>query len=216
MKINFVSGRKSGRRISLEPIAKQIKRNKIKLFAAAAFALAVIFIGIFILRLHSVEEASSAKLSAAYASFMHGDKKSGTNLIDETIAKFPKTSAAYHARLIKADFLAEIHEYDEALKILTETVNNGKSDAIKSLAHARIIYIYDSKKDYSNATLASKEFIGKYPNHFLIKDIYMNLAEYYLLSGSKAEAVKIFNEVSVNFPATRVAKSACNRLSRIK
>jgi TolA-binding protein len=213
--MNFISGGKSGIRIISEPVVKQIKRNKIKFFAAAAFALAIVFIGIFILRLHVSEKASSAKLSEAYASFLHGDKKSGAALIDETIAKFPKTSAAYHARLIKADFLSEIHKYDEALKILTETVNNGK-DVIKSLAHARIIYIYDSKKDYSNAILASKEFISKYPNHFLIKDIYLNLAEYYLLSGLKDEAAKVFNEVSVNFPATRVAKSARNRLSQIK
>jgi predicted negative regulator of RcsB-dependent stress response len=216
MKMNFVSDRKSGGGIISESVIKKIKGNKTKFFAAIAFALAVIFIGIFILRLHAVEKASSAKLSAAYVSFMHGDKKSGDALVDETIAKFPKTSAAYHARLIKADFLAEIHEYDEALKILTETINNGKSDAIKSLAHARIIYIYDSKKDYSNAVLVSKEFIAKYPDHFLIKDIYLNLAEYYLLSGSKDEAVKVFNEVSVNFPATRAAKSARNRLNRIK
>ncbi len=216
MKINFIPGRKSGGAIISESAVKQIKGNKTKFFAAAAFALVIIFIGIFILRLHAVEEASSAKLATAYTSFMHGEKKSGTALIDETIAKFPKTSAAYHARLIKADFLVEIHEYDEALKILTETVNNGKSDAIKSLAYARIIYIYDSKKDYSNAALVSKEFIAKYPDHFLTKDIYLNLAEYYLLSGSKDEAVKVFNEVSVNFPATRAAESARNRLNRIK
>lgn len=216
MKINFASGRKSGRGIISESVARQINGNKTKFFATAAFALAIVFIGIFILRLHAVEEASSAKLSAAYASFMHGDKKSGTALIDEIIAKFPKTSAAYHARLIKADFLTEIRKYDEALKILTETVNNGKSDALKSLAHARIIYVYDSKKDYSNAALVSKKFITKYPDHFLVKDIYLNLAEYYLLFGSKEKAVKVFNEVSVNFPTTQAAKNARNRLNQIK
>jgi TolA-binding protein len=215
MKMNFVSDKKSCGEIISESVIKKIKRNKTKFFAVVAFTLTIIFIGIFILKLRAVEEASSAKLSAAYASFMHGDKKSGIALIDDTIAKFPKTSAAYHARLIKADFLAETHEYDEALKILAETANNGKSATIKPLAHARIIYIYDSKKDYSNAAFVSKEFIAKYPNHFLIKDIYLNLAEYYLLSGSKDEAAKIFNEVSANFPAMRAAKSARNRLNRV-
>jgi outer membrane protein assembly factor BamD (BamD/ComL family) len=216
MKVNFVTGRKSSGEIISELAVRQIKKNKIKFFAGAVFALAVIFVGIFILRLHTTEKESSAKLAAVYASFMHGDKESGIALIDEMIGKFPKTSAAYHARLIKADFLAEIHEYDEALKILTETVNNGKTDAIKPLAHARIIYIYDSKKDYFNAALISKEFIAKYPNHFLATDIYLNLAEYYLLSGSKDEAVKVLNEVSINFPATQAAKKAINRLNRIK
>ncbi|BAG14198.2 YfgM family protein [Candidatus Endomicrobiellum trichonymphae] len=216
MKMHSISDRKSIGGIISGFVVKQAKGNKTKFFAVVAFALTIIFIGIFILRLHAFEEASSAKLAAAYASFMHGDKKSGTALIDEMIAKFPKTSAAYHARLIKADFLTEILEYDEALKILTEIVNNGKSDAIKSLAHARIIYIYDSKKDYLNAALVSKEFIAKYPDHFLTRDIYLNLAEYYILSGSKDEAAEVFNEVLVNFPATRAAESARNRFNQIK
>jgi predicted negative regulator of RcsB-dependent stress response len=216
MKMNFMPDRKSAERMISELDARQIKKNKIKFFAVAVFTLTIIFIGIFVLRLHTAEETSSAKLAAVYASFIHGDKKSGIDLIDETISKFPKTSAAYHARLIKADFLAEIHEYDEALKILTETANNGKSDAIKPLACARIIHIYDSKKDYFNAALVSKEFIDKYPNHFLTTDIYLNLAEYYLLSGSKDEAVKVFNEVSINFPATQAAEKARNSLNQIK
>jgi outer membrane protein assembly factor BamD (BamD/ComL family) len=216
MKMNSVLDKKSAGGIILEFAIKQIKKNKIKFFVVAVFALAIIFIGIFILRLHAAEERSSAKLAAAYTFFIRGDKKSGIALIDETIAKFPKTSAAHHARLIKADFLAEIHEYDKALKILTETANNGKADAIKPLAHARIIHIYDSKKDYFNVVLVSKEFIAKYPTHFLSADIYLNLAEYYLLSGSKGEAVKVFDEVAVNFPATRAAENARNRLNRIK
>jgi predicted negative regulator of RcsB-dependent stress response len=214
--MNSVSDEKSSGRIISEFVGKHIKKNRIKFFALAVFALAIFFVGIFILRLHTTEETSSAKLAAAYASFMYGDKKSGIALIDETIAKFPKTSAAYHARLIKADFFAEIHEYDKALKILTETANNGKHNAIKPLAYVKIIHIYDSKKDYFNVILASKEFIAKYPNHFLTTDVYLNLAEYYLLSGSKDEAIKVFNEVSVNFPVTQAAENARNRLNQIK
>jgi outer membrane protein assembly factor BamD (BamD/ComL family) len=216
MKTNFTPNRKSAGGIVSEFIVRQTKKSKIRFFAVAVSVLTMIFTGVFILRLRTAEEASSVKLAAAYASFMRGDKKSEIALIDETITKFPKTSAAYHARLIKADFLAEIHEYCEALKILTETANNGKPCAIRPLAHARIIYVYDSKKDYFNAMLVSKEFVAKYPNHFLTTDIYLNLAEYYLLSGSKGEAVKVFNEVSANFPSTRAAENARSRLSRIK
>ncbi|MDR1244667.1 MAG: tetratricopeptide repeat protein, partial [Endomicrobium sp.] len=78
------------------------------------------------------------------------------------------------------------------------------------------IYIYDSKKDYFNAITVSKEFIDKYPDHFLIRDIYLNLAEYYLATGSKDEAVKTFNEVLISFPATQEAEKAQKRINEIK
>jgi len=64
--------------------------------------------------------------------------------------------------------------------------------------------------------LASKEFIKKYPDHFLTKDIYLNLGEYYFLSGSKDEAARVFNEVSVKFPGTREAKVARDRFEQIQ
>jgi len=195
----------------------QIKRNKIKFFAVLAFILAAVFgfVCLTCLRI-SRTKAASEKLAEAYVSFAQGDRKNGIVLIDETISRFSKTPAAYQARLIKADILIEMHRYGEALKILVETLKNGTPDAVKPLAGSRIIYVYDSKKDYSNAIAASREFIEKYPGHFLTRDIYLNLGEYYFLSGLGDEATEVFNEVSTKFPRTREAEIARGRLEQIK
>ncbi|MDR3256242.1 MAG: tetratricopeptide repeat protein [Endomicrobium sp.] len=202
-----------------EFIVKRIKTSKIIFFTIIAIALilGIVFVKLFICsRIHKIEEKSSERLSEAYTSFAQGNQKKGVALIDEIIAQFPKTPASYQARLIKADILVELRDYDGALAILTYTASNGEPGSIRSLASARIIYVYDSKKDYFNAIVASNEFINKYPDHFLIRDIYLNLAEYYLTSGSKDDTVRVFNEILVNFPATPEAEKAQNRLNQIK
>ncbi|MDR1784758.1 MAG: tetratricopeptide repeat protein [Endomicrobium sp.] len=191
--------------------------SKVKIFIVVAFLnIGLIFAGAFIyFKFKGNNKMSSNKLSEAYTSFARGDIRNGFTIIDEVIARFPKTLAVYQARLIKADILIEMHRYEEALRILEEVLNNGKPKIIKPLASSRIIYLYDSKKDYSKAILASSRFIKKYPDHFLTKDIYLNLAEYYLISGSKNDAIRVFNEVAIKFSNTREAEKARNRLNNI-
>ncbi|GMO66721.1 MAG: hypothetical protein Nk1A_4380 [Endomicrobiia bacterium] len=212
--MNFVAYKKS----IIEIISRVMLNlgNKVRIFIVVALTIGLIFVGVFTyFKSNENSKISSNKLSEACTSFACGDIRNGFTIIDETIARFPKTPAAYQARLIKADILIEMHKYEEALKILEETLNNGKPKTIKPLASSRIIYIYDSKKDYSKAIFVSNEFIKKYPDHFLVKDIYLNLAEYYFLSGSQNNAVRVFNEVVVKFSNTQEAKKARNRLNDI-
>ncbi|MDR1401289.1 MAG: tetratricopeptide repeat protein [Endomicrobium sp.] len=190
--------------------------NKIRVFIIVVLTTILTFgVAFACFKFNENNKIASDKLSEAYAFFARGDVRNGFILIDGIISRFPKTPSAYQARVIKADVLTEMCKYDEALSVLKETLNNGKPGAIKPLAGSRIIYVYDSKKDYSKAILASVEFIKKYPDHFLVKDIYLNLAEYYFLSGSKSDAIRVFNKVAVEFSNTQEAMKARNRLSDI-
>jgi predicted negative regulator of RcsB-dependent stress response len=180
------------------------------------FVVVIIFIYCSCSRIRKIDNLSSLGLAKAYSAFVNGNQQLGIAMLDEVIAKYPKTSASYQAKLSRADIFMELQSYDEALNTLKETETKAKPEAIRSLALARIIYVYDSKKDYSNAIAASKKFIDKYLDHFLIRDIYLNLAEYYFATGSKDEAVKTFNEVLVSFPATQEAKKAQKRINEIK
>jgi len=166
-------------------------------------------------RLRTIEEMSSEKLLSVYNFFAKNDKKKGLEVIDELIVQFPKTSAAYQARLIKAYILTRLHNYNEALVILRYTEGSGVPDSVKPLANIGIIYVYDSKKDYFNAIIASKNFINKYPNHFFIGEICLNLAEYYFRSGLKTDAIKILSKALTltSFPCDIRIKKAQNRLT---
>ncbi|MDR1511853.1 MAG: tetratricopeptide repeat protein [Endomicrobium sp.] len=194
-------------------------RNKVKIFMVVGLALVVGLISMKMFARFELNESnkmSSDKLSEACAFFALGDVKNGFVLIDEVISRFPRTAAACQARLFKADAFIEMCKYNEALKILQEILNSEELETMRSLADARIIYLYDSKKDYPKAIFASSEFIKKYPNHFLTRDIYLNLAEYCFFFGFKEDAIRIFNEVVIRFPNTREAKNAQSRLNGMK
>jgi predicted negative regulator of RcsB-dependent stress response len=176
-------------------------------------AIAAVFI--YCSRVHKIDDLSAIGLAKAYSAFANGDQQAGIAMLDEVIAKYPKTPSAYQALLSRADIFTELQSYGEALNILKEIENNAKPEIIRPLALARIIYVYDSKKDYFNAVTASKEFIAKYQGHFLTRDIYLNLAEYYIATGAKDEAIKTFNGVLINFPATQEAEKAQKRLNEV-
>ncbi|MDR2436702.1 MAG: tetratricopeptide repeat protein [Endomicrobium sp.] len=195
-----------------------VNKSIIKVFTIIIVVVLIVVTTVFIYcsRGHKINNLSATGLAKAYSAFANGDQQSGIAMLEAIIAKYPKTSAAYQASLSRADIFTELQSYDEALNILKELEIKAKPEIIRPLAASRIIYVYDVKKDYFNAITTSKEFIAKYPNHFLIKDIYLNLAEYYLVTGSKDEAIKTFNEVLINFPATQEAEKAQKRLNEIK
>jgi outer membrane protein assembly factor BamD (BamD/ComL family) len=196
-----------------------VKKNKKVFFITVAgiFILGVILVGLFVCyRFKMIEEISSEKLSEAYSFFANNDEKKGIEVIDELITQFPKTPAAYQAKLVKAHILTRLRDYDEALRILTCIESGGIPRSIRPLASTGIIYVYDSKKDYSNAIIASKNFINRYPSHFFIRDIYLNLAEYYAFSGLKNDAVRVFSKILNSFPATLESGKARDRLNQVR
>ncbi|MDR0977498.1 MAG: tetratricopeptide repeat protein [Endomicrobium sp.] len=178
--------------------------------------LIAVLMCVYCFRIHRINDLSAFCLAKACSSLASGNRRLGTTLLDEVIAKYPKTPAAYQAKLFRADIFTELKHYDKALDILMNTASEAEPKSIRPLALARIIYIYDSKKDYTNAITMSKNFIAKYADHFLTKDIYLNLAEYYLNAGLKNDAVKTFTEILINFPATQEARTAQKRIDEIK
>ncbi|MDR0723863.1 MAG: tetratricopeptide repeat protein [Endomicrobium sp.] len=201
----------------LKLLKKQKEDKRIKFFTVISTIAAVVITVIFIVcfKCHQ-NNIAYTKLASAYVAFAQGNQKEGIDLLDETISKYVRMPAAYQARLLKADIFIQLGAYEEALNLLNYTTKHGKPENIKPLAQVRVIYVFDTKRDCFNAINASKEFIDKYPDHFLIKDVYLNLAEYYLLSSSKDEAMKVFNEILINFPATIEAQKAQDRLNEIK
>ncbi|MCL2390311.1 MAG: tetratricopeptide repeat protein [Endomicrobia bacterium] len=198
-------------------IVNQIKNNRTRFFTIIGFTLGFLILGIFIYsRMSSFAISASDKLSMAYMYFNYGDSQKGAQLLEETISTFPKTSAAYQARLFKADMLIDKQQYDEALSLLLEVSKNAKPEALRPFALSRIIYLYDAQKDYHNAILYSNEFINNYKTNFLIKNMYLNLAQYYLSVGSVDDASRVYTDILVTFPATDEAAIAEKALNDLK
>ena len=200
-----------------EFIVKQIKGNRTRFFTVIGFTLGIIIFAVFVyVRLSAMDYGASDKLSSAYMFYGQGNAEQGRKALLDTIQYFHKSPASYQARLIMADALTEEKKFDEAVPYLTETIKDGKPDTMRALAAYRLMYVYDAKKDYENAIIAAKDFINKFPDSFLIKDVYLNLARFYTIKGSPEDAKKVYGDILTNFPATGEAETAQEMLNKMK
>ncbi|MDR1696296.1 MAG: tetratricopeptide repeat protein [Endomicrobium sp.] len=206
---------KSGKIVNF--VLNQIKNNRTGFFTVVGFVFGFLFLGLYVYsRTLSFAEDASDRLSAAYIHFGGGDMKKGEALLDETINVFPKTAAAYQARLVKADMLTDQGKYDEALGFLFEVSGNAKPETLKPFSAARIISVYEKQKDYENAIKYSNEFINKYKSNFLAKNIHLNLAGFYAAAGLADEAARVYNDILIGYPATEEAATAEKALKDLK
>jgi tetratricopeptide (TPR) repeat protein len=197
-------------------------KSNVKILVAVIVGVLFVVAGVFIhySRIRRIDNLASDSLGKALSLYFEDSNRQADDtlfeLLDEVITKYPKTPAGELAKLFKAHALIRLKAYDKALSVLEDLEKNSNVVAVKPLAGQEVIYVYDSKKDFPNAITASKKFIDKYPDDLRIKDVYLNLAEYYAASGLQDEAVKTFNEIVINFPATQEAEKAQKRLNEIK
>ncbi|MCL2335703.1 MAG: tetratricopeptide repeat protein [Endomicrobia bacterium] len=198
-------------------IVKQIKENRTRFFTVIGFTIGVILFAVFVFwRMQTINYSASDKISSAFMFYGQGNAEQGQKALLETIANYPNSPASYEARLVVADIFTADKKFDEALPYLADVAENAKVKAMKPLAAYRIMYIYDSKKDYDKAVSAADDFIKKFPDSFLIKDAYMNLARFYTLKNSPENAKRVYSDILVKFPATYEAEIAQAMLNKMK
>ncbi|MDR1052408.1 MAG: tetratricopeptide repeat protein [Endomicrobium sp.] len=189
-----------------------------KIFYRSCFLIAIVTIltiVVFKLKKNKYENIASKELSIANNEILNGNLNIGISTLNGIILRFPKTLSSYQAKLIKSDILVKENKYKEAINTLNNLLSNCKLKNIKSIAKIRIIYIYDMLKNYDKTILYSKKFIEENNNHFLTKNIYLNLAESYVKIKMKNKAIKTFNEIIVKYPETKEAKISKNRINEI-
>jgi tetratricopeptide (TPR) repeat protein len=177
--------------------------------------IVILTIVIFKLKNNRYENIASKKLSIANNEILNGNLDIGISILNEIILNFPKTLSSYQAKLIKSDILVKENKHEEAINILNNLLSNCKLENIKSIAKIRIIYIYDMLKNYDKTISCSRKFIKENNNHFLTKNIYLNLAESYVKIKMKDKAMETFNEIIVKYPETEEAKISKNRINEI-
>jgi len=198
-------------------VAGQIRTNPTRVWTVVGFTLGIIVAFIFYIGISaSVKNTASDSLSQAYYYFATGDGQKGVAQLDSIISGYKSTPSAYQARLMKADILTAQGDYKGALALLEETFANANPKTLRPLALNSIIYVYDRQKDFQNAILRSREFINKFPKHFLVRNIHLNLANYYVQIGDLASAVKTYNEILMAYPASAEADFADAQLKNLK
>lgn len=212
-----LSTKKSAAERFTDFITKELRENKVRFLTVIGFVLGFIILGVFTYgRFQKIKSEGSDRLAYAYMALGAGQIQQGVTYLNDTILFYTNSPASSHARLVKSDMLIEHKEYDQAEVLLKDAVEKSKPESFKPLAVSRLIYLYDEKGDYPNAILYSNEFINKYKNHFLIRDVYINLGRYYELSGSAEDARRVYNEILVTYPASPEADVAARKLEALK
>jgi tetratricopeptide (TPR) repeat protein len=188
--------------------------GKMKIIAiAVAVVVVIVIVAVIIVQKGNKNEAvASDNLSKAYANFSVGNQDAGLAILNDLVANYSKTPAAYQARLFLGDYYTSIQNYNDALTVLTDTKNDAEPATIRPLALARIINIWDIRGEWVNAKDASEEFVKKYPDNFLTKSVYLSLARYYALLGDAANVQRVCNEILTKYPGSEEATIADNTL----
>ncbi|MDR2773086.1 MAG: tetratricopeptide repeat protein, partial [Elusimicrobiota bacterium] len=171
------------------------------IIGAVVAILIVVLIVIFVnQRSTKLNDEASDRLSEAYGSFAASNDEQGLAFLNDIVTNYPKTSAAYQARLFLGDYYVGLGNFNEALAYLATTSTDATPEELRPLALARIIYLYDVRNEFINARNSAQEFVNLYPSHFLTKSVYISLARYYALTGSIDDVRRVCNEILSKFP----------------
>ncbi|MDR3243693.1 MAG: tetratricopeptide repeat protein [Elusimicrobiota bacterium] len=195
----------------------QFRENKTRVFTVLG-VLIVIGVAAFLIisRIQKYDVSASDRYSQGYGNLLAGNQQQGVTMLEELIKIYPNTPAAYEARLILSDYGVAQENFAQALNYVYEVSKKGKPKTIRPIGLYRAIYIYDQTNDIDNAIKNSNEFIKNYKEHYLVRDVYANLARFYLIKQNSADAKRIYNEILTKFPATDEAILATRMLESIQ
>ena len=194
-------------------VIKWVKRNKkpffLSLISVIVIALVIVFVCV---RIQMANTAASDKLNIATQFISNGNLDQGFALIDDIIAKYNNTSAAYRAIIIKASTLIFQKKYVEAESLLKSYIEKAKPDIVKPIGYPLLVTTYDNMENIEQAIAVSKEFLSKYPDNYLVPSVMENMARLYTLSGKDDEAKQTCQDIVDKFPETIYANRASEKL----
>jgi tetratricopeptide (TPR) repeat protein len=193
-----------------------IKNNRQLAGTVAGTVVFVLALAVFFfIRYNLVWARANDKLSFAQANFFQGKPEEGIKIFNEIIAQYPGTVADYQARMQKAIYLAETHNFTEAEQTIMPAVENGKPKTVLPLAASILGAVRENAGKYKEAAEAYNSFLDKYPEHFLSPKIYESLARIYEISGSTQDAKTTYEKIVTLYPASPWAQRAQQRITAV-
>jgi tetratricopeptide (TPR) repeat protein len=197
-------------------VGSQFKEHRVRTFTVLGSVVVLLLLFLLIVsRIQKYDIYASDKYSQGYGTIIVGNQAQGLAILEDLIKVYPKTPASFEARLLLSEYNLSLSNFSQALNYLFEVSNKGNPKAMRPLGLYRIIVIYDQTNDVDNAIRYAKEFTEKYKDHFLVKDVYMNLARFYLIKNLPQDAKKVYSDIVAKFPATDEATIAMRLLENI-
>ena len=194
-------------------IIEWIKENRKPFFTTLLSVVIVALVVVFVcVRIHLVNLEASDKLNMATKIFAGGDTEQGILIIDDLMNTYKNSPAAYRAMIMKASYLINQKQYDEAENLLKIYIEKAKPEIVKPIGYPLLISIYDDNNNIEQAIAVSKDFISKYSDNYLAPSVMENMARLYELSGKQEEAKQVYKDIVDKFFGTIYANRASDKL----
>ncbi len=183
---------------------------------AALVVLAVLFGGVSLYSSHKekVRQNSWALFYNAQLALMSQGEQAGFDAIDALEAEYPRSDAAYYARLMQADLLFTQENFAQAADIY-KTLLHARNSHVRTIAAVSLGGAQQAVKDYDSSIRTLQTFISENPSSFVLPQAYFTLAVSQELSGDKASAVATYKKILEDYTKTYFGVFAKDKIAQL-
>lgn len=204
------------KKIKLNDIIQFINKHRQQIFAILGILAAFTALGIyFIISYQTAKQSLLERLSIAENLFYSERYDEALKIINELIQKFPKKKLIVRAVLLKAYILYNNEDFKGA-KELFNSILKYNVPHYSPFALLGLSLCEENMGNYTQTEKMYREFIQKYPNHFLTPRAYELLAALYEFNGSTELAKSTYEKLLVNFPGSYWSEKAEKKLKELK
>ncbi len=139
-----------------------------------------------------------------------GNYGEASKMLDAIETSYRNTSALGFAKLTKGDLLYRQGQFKEAA---AEYSAAKASEDIAPFALYNCGKALEAAADMAGAQANYKDFLAKYPDHFMAPEAHYSLARAYEMAGSPVEARTAYEKIALLYPDTSWSASAKARIS---
>lgn len=192
-----------------------IKSHREASAATAVISLVcVILVMFFVSRYAEVKNTAWEKLFIAqqYAYSGHAEALNQLHAVRDA---FPNTDAAGFGLLFEGDILFKQGKYKEAGEDYQSLAEKGKPAAVIPFALAGKGKALEASGLCPEAILTGKQFLEKYPDHYLAPEVHLSIARCFEITDNAQEARSAYEKIALLFPDTSWAQTAQQKLQSL-
>ncbi|PIS47419.1 MAG: hypothetical protein COT17_03595 [Elusimicrobia bacterium CG08_land_8_20_14_0_20_51_18] len=194
-----------------------VRDNRQTAIGILVIGFAIAIFGVFFYVNYSkTRETAQKQLFIAQQLSLSGRLDEGMKQLTEVETGFSSKPEADFAIFTKGDIYFARGEFQKAITEYEKIVARKSNPDLVPYALYSMAKSYQALPDYNASVIKFKDFLSKYPEHFLSGQTYMSLAYVYEKLNDKQNAKETYEKVAVLFPDTQWAENARQKLNPVK
>ena len=182
----------------------------------AVLLIAVVWIGAacYLSHQEKVEQDSWMQYYQTQIALLTQGQEAATAIVNELVAKYPSSNAAYYAQLMLADLLFTQENYAQAVNTY-QKLTDAKNPYVRTIATLSLAGAQQAIKDYASSIETAKKFIADNPTSFALPQAYFTLALSQELSGDKTAALETYKKILEDYTKTYFGVFAKDKITAL-